>query len=183
MKELSEKVDEALRNGVERGERSVNQLSRSIAMPPLATHINRSVRQSQSPPPAAAPPSPPPLPLPPQPIQEHLQRKIQDQENQVSQSSQTSPDVIKPSSSNSSSRTVRPNPETSVETPRSSESQSEVNFFPLAQQLLYYTVVVFCVYKLTGWLHIRPTFGEPTEEHSFLYRFVMVLFHWIFGLE
>ncbi|TPP39604.1 hypothetical protein FGIG_00064 [Fasciola gigantica] len=182
MKELSEKVDEALRDGVERGERSVNQLTRSLAMPPLAKQANRPVRQL---PPSKQPPSPA-LPLPPQPVQEQLQRKPQQRQEEKQaklQLSLASADVKSSATraTSSPSRNVAPVTDNNVETPRTTDTQCEANLFPLAQQLLYYGIVVFCVYKLTGWLHIRPTFGEPTEEHSFLYRLLTILFHWILG--
>lgn len=193
MKELSEKVDEALRNGVECGERSINQLTRNLAMPPLAVQTNRPARQSSPSPQSLQPQTTPsPLALPPQPVQEQLQRKRMLQQEEAEQNrpaEKQQPPVTSRQMNFDTTTKSDINLETNVslikadnvEEPRNTDAQSEVNLFPLAQQLLYYGIVVFCVYKLTGWLHIRPTFGDPTEQHSFLYRLLVILFHWIFG--
>ncbi|CAL8108776.1 unnamed protein product [Calicophoron daubneyi] len=119
IKHYSDKVDSTMRDGIEVGQRSVKELTRSVAVPPLA---------------------------------------------------------------NSSA----PAPSSSTEAAASNLNGQQIEqrgLYPLAQQLFYYLLVGFIIYRLTGWLRIRPRFGNTTEEPSILYRIIMSILNWVFNID
>ncbi|KAF5404026.1 hypothetical protein PHET_02689 [Paragonimus heterotremus] len=64
-----------------------------------------------------------------------------------------------------------------------SSKPEEENLLPLLRHLFYFFLVGFCVFKLTGWLQIRPTFGQSVEEQNSLIRILSTVCGWIFSLN
>ncbi|TGZ71066.1 hypothetical protein CRM22_002849 [Opisthorchis felineus] len=59
----------------------------------------------------------------------------------------------------------------------------ETTLRPLLQQLFYYFIVGYFVFKLTRWLGIRPALGQSDGQESMFIRILRAIFSFIFSLD